>query len=90
MKEFRESKDISKRQKLIDSSIGIHRVCQLLHQLLARPFKKPHRDPEDHSHREFTRFIERFLHENWTYDKVVKKMMMAEGMVQKTKALVFT
>lgn len=86
---FRKSKDIAKRQKLIDQLLDspgyVSNFVNFWNDLL----RNPHRDPEEHNHREFTRYIERFLYENRPYNKIVYDMIMAQGMVQENQAIGF-
>jgi hypothetical protein len=86
---YRKSKDVSKRQKLIEnllSSPGYVKHFSVFWQDLLR---NPYKDPEDFNHREFTRYIERFLHNNKPYDKIVYDLVMAEGKVQENPAIAF-
>ena len=86
---FLKSKNIQKRvllvEELLDSPGYVAHYSNFWLDLLRSPYS----DPEDHYHKEFTRFIEKFLYENWSYDKVVMKLMTSEGLVQDNQAIGF-
>ena len=84
---YLNSKQVNKRSKLIgnllNSSGYVTNFTNFWNDLLRNPYD----DPTFHQHKEFTRYIERFLYENRTYDKIVYDLLTAEGTVQENQAI---
>ncbi len=89
MLEFRKSKDTNKRSNLINdllSSPGYVSNFTVFWQDLLRTTQT---DGDRFYHREFTRYIERFLSDNKSYDKIVHDLIMAEGAVEQNPGIAF-
>ena len=89
MLSYLKSKDINKRGKLIDELLTSAGYVSNFSNFWLDLLRNPYNDPEDHEHREFTRYIERVLFENQTVDKFVYDMMTADGTVQENQAIGF-
>jgi len=87
MLSFLKNKDINKREvlieKLLDSPGYVSHFSNFWMDLLRTPYG----DPEDFNHKEFSRYIERFLTENRPYDTIVYDMLTAKGSVQQNQAI---
>ena len=84
---FRKSKDVNKRQKLISALLNSPGYVSYYSNFWQDLLRNPKGDPEDHNHKEFTRYIERFLYENKSYDKIVYDMLTAKGSVQENQGI---
>jgi len=89
MLSYLKSKDINKRGKLIDELLASSGYVSNFSNFWLDLLRNPYGDPEDHNHKEFTRYIERVLFENKTVDKFVFEMMTADGTVQENQAIGF-
>lgn len=90
MIKFRKDKSIDKFPKLIDElldSPGYVSHYTVFWKDLLRVHSE--NDNERYKHKEYTRYIERFLAENKSYDKIVKDLIMAEGSVYENPAMAF-
>jgi hypothetical protein len=86
---FLKAKHINKRGILIDELLDSPGYVANYSNFWLDLLRNPYGGAEDHSHKEFIRFIERVLSENWSYDKIVKHLMTAEGSVQENQAIGF-
>lgn len=84
---FRKSKDVNKRQKLISALLNSPGYVSYYSNFWQDLLRNPKGDPEDHNHKEFTRYIERFLYENKSYDKIVYDMLTAKGSIQENQGI---
>jgi len=89
--EFLKSKNVNKRSELIaellDSPGYVSNFTNFWNDLLRNPYKSI--TSEDDYYKEFTRYIERFLAENKTYDKIVYDMLTSEGTIQQNQGVGF-
>jgi hypothetical protein len=89
MLEFRQSKAVNKRQllieELLDSTGYVSHFSTFWFDLLRNPYS----DPEGFSHKEFTRYVERFLFENKKYNEIVYDFFTAKGMAQHNPSVGF-
>jgi hypothetical protein len=90
MLEFRKTKSVNKYSdlidKLLDSPGYVSHYTVFWQDLLRIPAGG---DGDRIYHKEFTRYIERFLSENRPYDKIVKDLVMANGTVEQNPAIAF-
>lgn len=90
MLEFRKEKSVNKYADLIDKLLNspgyVSHYTVFWQDLLRIPGGG---DGDRIYHKEFTRYIERFLAENKPYDKIVHDLVMAEGTVEQNPAIAF-
>lgn len=79
---YRKAKVMNKRQVLIETLLDSPGYVSHYSNFWLDLLRNPYSDPEGFRHKEFTRYVERFLYENRSYDKIVYDFIMANGMVQ--------
>jgi len=84
---FRKSKNINKRQELIETLLNSPGYVSHYSVFWQDLLRNPSSDPGEFSYREFTRYIERFLAENKPYDKIVYELLTTQGSVQHSPAI---
>jgi len=88
---FLKDKDINKKQKLIDSLLDTPGYASNLSNMWGDLLRIPYREGGDlaNHHNDFKTYIERLVYENKPYDKMVKDMITAEGLVMEDGGVSF-
>jgi len=89
---FRQNKSIDKREKLINELLNspgyVSNFTTFWQDLLRnKGTYGVNQDPNNIFHREYTRYMERFLFENKPYNKIVYDLLTATGKVQENPAI---
>lgn len=87
IKNYSQSKDVLKRQKLIDQLLNskgyVSHLTNFWRDLLR------HQGVKNMKHDEFTRYLERSVYENKPYDVMVREMLLARGTQHQNPAIGF-
>ena len=89
MLEFRQSKNVNKYSVLIKELLNSPGYVSHYTVFWQDLLRNENSDSDRFYHREFTRYIEKFLSENKPYDKIVYDLIMAEGTVSENPAIAF-
>ena len=87
MATFFASKELDKREKLIEELLASPGYTAHYSTFWLDLLRNPYRGANDFRYKEYTRFTERFLSENWLHDKIVKKLLLASGSANENPAI---